>query len=181
MPAAPPLVTLTAEQALQAVCTAVATVIAPTPLILGKTDQVGPSGPTVYLWPVSDVGVGYVGSLYGAILTTAYDVRQARYQLSGYGVGMDVVLRRLRRHLQVATATRKTLTDAGVAPQRILDVRDLTTWHISGEEPRYTLDMVAQYVASDAPPSVDDVSQIVVDLATEGALVVDIDGAVVVP
>ena len=74
MPAAPPLVTLTAEQALQAVCTAVATVIAPTPLVLGKTDQVGPSGPTVYLWPVSDVGVGYVGSLYGAITTTAYDV-----------------------------------------------------------------------------------------------------------
>ena len=172
---------ITQSQALEAVRAAVASatgVVA----IIARYDAVRPATPycTVDIIDVDEIGYPQVQiSPY-----TLSSLEELRVQVTGYGLGMDAMLQSAKKRLWTPDdSVGASLIAAGVYPQRTTSLAHITAPYRTGQEPRWTFDLIAQYewVDADAAAGVDAAASIVVDIHARGAVAADAEPAIVIP
>lgn len=175
---------ITSEAAQQAVRAAVSTADgASRDVWIGQSNAV--RGATAYytVQRVSDVQLGYPVESRPSDVYTVKDVRQVRFQITGFGEETYEPLCRLASLVLVpGSALGAAIRTAGVLPQRATGPRNVSALYRSGTMPQYVLDLAVQYTRADTPDlGTDDATGITVDLHERGGGDIDWEPAVVVP
>jgi len=168
---------ITSEQALQAMMTAIETATGYAPWV-GHGDQVQQAN-VLTIWAITDVGRGLPGYTESApgTLTTG-DVRAVSYQIDGYGALTQVALQKLNSRLRAPTAECIALEAAGVVVSRVSTVRDLSSYHQSGQRPHWVVTVDCEYVLQQTPDAgLSDAVYLTSTEDAEGAVDVTLDPA----
>lgn len=170
---------MTAEQALQAVCSAVEACASGWDVWVGRADPVADSGLSIVVVPVSDEPVAVADYMDEDDALTG--TRTARYQLVARGAGGLAALQRVTRRLVSHTGEQAALAAAGVTVLRTTGPSDVSVMYQSATMPQHSADLVCQYVWTDTPAAVDDAAGVVVDVDAGGAVDVTLSPAAVQP
>lgn len=174
--------TITQSQALEALRAAIATATG-VEVILARYDAVRPASPYVTVDVIDDVLVGYPRSSLDPTYTLTA-LRELRVQVTGYGASAGPLLQTAAVRLWTPDdVVGAAVIAAGVYPQRLTPLRQVTAPYRTGQEPRWTLDVLAQYewAAVDAEQGVDASIAVVVDTHARGAVDADAEPAIAIP
>lgn len=181
VPRYPSTMPITTEQAVEAIRTAIESATGVT-VILARYDAVRVASPYATVDEIGDDTVGYPLTTLDPFSVSA--VREVRVQVTGYGATMKALLKSAAARLwSPADAVGAALIAAGVKPQRTTAVQNISGPYRTGQEPRATFDVIAQYewVAADTDAGVDAATSIVVDTHARGSVVADAEPAIVIP
>lgn len=172
---------ITQTQALQAVIDAARTTSS-LAILQAKVSTVRPAVDYITVLLVTDEPIGFPQTSEGDGDLDVRSVREARFQVSGYGETAPFLQALAILAFVPQSSVGKALRTAQVHPQRTVGPRNNSNPYRTDQEPRATLDLVCQYVLDPtATLAVAAATSIVVDLHARGDQTLNVDNAILIP